>query len=547
MRIFLLSSFLLIFGFLNAQEDTLTVQVFDWNTPSPEGWNVSYEGIADFPEDGQWRQILMVKTLKCDERTKADTFPCGEWDYLTKTNILIPYDDTVEAYNLSAFITPYGKRLELGGEKGWQWIVDVTDYAPILKGRRQIISGNNQELLDLKFYFIAGVPARTPLSVQNLYPYGQYKYEHLADDSIMKQLHVVLDEKAQMFKLRARIAGHGHAGPHNCCEWDNKWHTYKIGEWEQFKWNVWKDCGFNPIYPQGGTWPFDRAGWCPGTEVDAHDFELTPLVHPGDTVDIDYDIEMYRDNGEKDGEFTMSHQLFSYSAPNFHNDVMLVDIIAPTGNQAYSRINPICSNPVIRIRNTGKMPLKQCVIYYGLEKQLDSLVWFGNLSFLDEEDIVLPVINWEKAWENPNFYVRLEKPNGQPDDQKMNNALMSHITKPLVLPQQFIVHVHTNNLGRAIENTLQITASNGELQFYREGYADDMEYNHVIDLKSGCYEFVFSDDFEDGIGMHWWNYYDNKAMVGKSGKVEILSVDGEILKQFPYDFGEKLLLNFLVE
>lgn len=74
-----------------------------------------------------------------------------------------------------------------------------------------------------------------------------------------------------------------------------------------------------------------------------------------------------------------------------------------------------------------------------------------------------------------------------------------------------------------------------------------MEYNHVIDLTPGCYQFEFLDDFEDGIGLHWWNYYDNKEMVGKSGKVEILSTEGELLKKFPYDFGEKLIMNFVVE
>ncbi len=530
-----------------AQEDTLKVQVFDWNMESPEGWNVAYSGEANFPEAGQWRQILMVKTLKCDVRTKADTLACGEWDYLTRTNILIPKGDTVEAFNLSSFVTPYGKYLNLGGEKGWQWVIDVTDYAPILKGKRQIISGNNQELLDLKFYFISGVPTRNSLSVQNLYPYGRYKYKHIADDSIMKSTSVILDKNAAGYKLRARISGHGHEGPHNCCEWDNKWHTYKIGDWEQFKWNVWKDCGFNPIYPQGGTWAFNRAGWCPGTEVDAHDFELTPLVHSGDTVQIDYEIEMYRNNGEENGEFEMSHQLISYSAPNFYNDVMLKDIIAPSGNQAYGRINPICSNPIIRIQNTGKLPLKQCMIYYGVNGVMDSLMWQGNLNFLEEQEIVLPEIDWEKAWLNPVFEVRLDKPNGLDDNQPLNNRLKSHITKPLVLPENFIVHIKTNDLGRALENKLRISSATGEMMFYRETYQDDMEYNHVIDLKKGCYEFEFSDDAQDGIGIHWWNYYSDKSLVGKQGLVEILSTEGEVLKRFHHDFGEKLLLNFMVE
>jgi len=105
-RLFSLLIFTLLVLLSTAQEDTITINVFDWNKPSPEGWNASYEGTAHFPDSGQWRQILMVKTLKCDERTRADSFPCGEWDYLTKTNVLITKNDTVEHVNLSAFVTP---------------------------------------------------------------------------------------------------------------------------------------------------------------------------------------------------------------------------------------------------------------------------------------------------------------------------------------------------------------------------------------------------------------------------------------------------------
>ena len=45
------------------------------------------------------------------------------------------------------------------------------------------------------------------------------------------------------------------------------------------------DCGNNPIYPQGGTWPFDRAGWCPGTIVDYQKFELTHYLNNVHRVD----------------------------------------------------------------------------------------------------------------------------------------------------------------------------------------------------------------------------------------------------------------------
>ena len=140
--------------------------------------------------------------------------------------------------------------------------------------KREIIVGNNQELLDLKFLFIKGAPIRNILRVENIYPYGHYKYADLADDIILKETTLQLLPEASAYKLKAVISGHGHAGPRNCCEWDSKTHTWYSQGYELFRWNVWTDCGNNPIYPQGGTWPFDRAGWCPGAIVDEHEFCL---------------------------------------------------------------------------------------------------------------------------------------------------------------------------------------------------------------------------------------------------------------------------------
>ena len=57
----------------------------------------------------------------------------------------------------------------------------------ILKGEKEIIAGNNQELLDVKILFIKGTPNRNILDVENIYPYGHHKYGDLADDVILKK------------------------------------------------------------------------------------------------------------------------------------------------------------------------------------------------------------------------------------------------------------------------------------------------------------------------------------------------------------------------
>ena len=109
---------------------------------------------------------------------------------------------------------------------------------------------------------------------------------------MLNQISITLNKNAKAYKIKSIISGHGHSGPYNCCEWDSKTHTWYINGYGLFRWNVWTDCGNNPLYPQGGTWPFNRAGWCPGSIVDEYEFELTPFVIPGDTITLNYGIEI---------------------------------------------------------------------------------------------------------------------------------------------------------------------------------------------------------------------------------------------------------------
>ncbi len=528
--------------------DTVVVHAVSFDDPSPEGWGANYHKTVEFPKGGlRWGKIIMVQWLKCDSATKADKYMCGEWDYIWDTYLKIPKGDTTEIFSIGSFVTPYGKRLEMGGENGWQWTYDVTDYAPLLQGTLDIVTGNNQELLDLKFLFIEGVPERDVLSVQNIYPYGEYTYGQLADDSVLSKTQLVLDKNAKGFRLKARISGHGHAGPHNCCEWDSKTHTYYINDDALFRWNVWKDCGNNPIYPQGGTWPFDRAGWCPGTKVDEYEFELTPKVTPGDTINFDYGIEYYADNGERDGHFRMSHQMFSYAAPNANNDASIVDIINPTDKDEYSRYNPSLGLPRVIIKNSGAYPLKNLVFAYGLKNGQKSVYrWQGNLSFLETEEVYLPLPDWTGIKESPVFVVEISKPNGLADENDLNNRLETNIKVPLELPERFVVELKTNNLGRPLENQMSFTNMSGERVFFEEGFKDDTTYRFEQHLEKGAWEFAFTDDMEDGISVHWWNRNSAPDQVGIDGSIVFYSMDGDELYRFKSDFGQELRWQFFV-
>ena len=352
----------------------------------------------------------------------------------------------------------------------------------------------------------------------------------------------------KLFKIKSVISGHGHEGPRNCCEWDSKTHTWYINKWKVFRWNVWKDCGNNPIYPQGGTWPFDRAGWCPGTKVDEYQFELTPYVNPGDTINLDYGIQNYFDNGEKKGELRMSHQLISYGPPNFKNNVEIVDIIAPSGRDKYSRINPTLSNPRIIIRNSGEYDLKTVELRYGIEHARKSVYqWSGDLAFLEEEEVVFPIPSWRGLKKSQTFVVEAKYPNHEKDENLYNNVLTSSVLLPKVFPREFTLFLKTNNVNRAQENSFTISDVGGKVLFSGENFKDSTTYQFPVKLKRGSYQFLFKDDMEDGISRHWWYRNSVPEKIGINGEIRFLTLTGDTLHEFKPDFGQELLFNFQID
>ncbi len=458
-----------------------------------------------------------------------------------------PPTEIVEPFEIARFITPYGKRLDLGLH-GFTWVYDVSDYEPLLHGQVDLQAGNGQELIDLRFIFIEGIPPRDVIAVHNIWPEGSYKYKDLADDKVLKDVAVNLSPEASTFMIRTRISGHGQVGPFACCEWDPKEHFLDINGKRRFDWKVWRDCGMNPVHPQGGTWQFDRAGWCPGTFVDTYDFELTPYVKPGNTCMIDYDIQPYNlDNGEEEGNFEMAMQLFEFSAPNYQTDASLEDILAPSRRQEYSRLNPVSQSPVIRIRNTGSDTLRSVKVKYGLEGNAKSeWEWTGKLGFMESADLILPKTSWNGMKEGSVFEAALSEPNGKKDEHPQNDYLSSHSEAPVILPSKFILYVKTQGFGRAADNAYTIKDADGKVVYHRDTFKDSTEYFDRIRLKPGAYELEFTDKEQDGMIRHWWMYWEDKSKVGGNGALKILDAKKQDLMDLGYDWAEKRVLRFFV-
>ncbi|MGB3075623.1 MAG: peptide-N-glycosidase F-related protein, partial [Chitinophagales bacterium] len=439
-------------------------------------------------------------------------------------------------FELARYITPYGINLSLGD--GFTWTFDVSDYRPLLADTVHLNAGNWQELLDVKFLMIEGTPPRDVLSVQNLWN-GGFNYGQPSDpiENHLQPLTINLPSTAVNTRWKSRVTGHGMDTPQNCAEFCSKTHYYKVNGVQQYSKAVWRNnCDLNPVYPQGGTWIYDRANWCPGAEVWTYDWELTPFTTAGTAVTLDHDVQTYTNTGGWD-YYQIEDQLITYGAPNFTLDVSLEEILSPSTDQMWGRMNPVCTNPIVKIRNTGSTTLTSLTITYGLDGATPSVYnWTGELKITEEATITLSTFEWVSN--ATTFNVSVSKPNGGNDEYALNNSRTSHFIYPVVMPDQFYIELKTNNWSD--ENKYTLKDESGNILINKTGLDPNIIYRDTVTLDAGCYKFELTDSGEDGLT--WWA---NPAQ--GNGYVRFRkTTNGSIIKNFNSDFGGQVYQQFTV-
>jgi hypothetical protein len=207
---------------------------------------------------------------------------------------------TYDRIEIARFITPYD--ITGGGGPGTcPWEYDLTPYQPLLHDSVTLalsistdIGGNRGWLITADFELVEGQPDPEPYRVQRLWDIGNLAYgdPDSPPESHIQPAQVFTDETTQAVLARVVCTGHGQGNTDNAAEFSNKWHRlWIIGDMYQHQ--LWRnDCGSNPCRPQGGTWQYNRAGWCPGASVPPWDIMYTNFA-PGDIVEFYYEIQPY--------------------------------------------------------------------------------------------------------------------------------------------------------------------------------------------------------------------------------------------------------------
>lgn len=460
---------------------------------------------------------------------------------------VIPASNTIELINetinyfnrtpsrveLMSFVTPYGINLDLGID-GKAWFFDVTDYLPILQGTKRMTmerGGQWQEDMDLQFFYVYGTPVRDVLDMRQIWKVDSRSFALIQSDSYFEPVTVKLAPATQEAKIRTMITGHGQEG-----EFIPRNHFLNINNGQQMhNWQVWTECGENPVYPQGGTWIYDRAGWCPGMPTDLKEWEVTPYISNNE-FDVDYGIT----NATGTSNYIVNHQIVSYGSANFTTDARIQSIKSPSNDIANGRYNPVCSQPVIRIQNSGSNAMSSATITYQINNgPVESYQWSGNLAYLEESEVILPVSGafWSAATTGSNFFKAIiTAVNGNSDQYNYNDTLQSTFTLNETQPNNFIIRFRTNNAAN--ESQYQLLDSDNNVLFTRSGMSNATTYNDTFALNQGCYKFKVYDTGDDGI-----DFWANSDGVGY---VQIRSLQNQLLKTFEPDFGDGIHYEFTV-
>ncbi len=530
--------------------DTTWVTIYNLRKITQYG---NYDTSAVLPTGNTYRKIRLHYILgryACPSGTQY----CGSWDYTTQVYIKPANADTME---IARVITPYATDW-LSTSRKHDFVVDVTDYASLLKGNldfRYKYDGYSWGFtLTLKLEMIEGTPPMNAIAAQNIYD-GYYAYGNTSNPIENHLIAKPFQYNAPVAKafVKNTISGHG-SDDNGCGEFCSKYYDLKINGSAVSQKQLWKsDCGLNDISPQTGTWLYERANWCPGQVVYPITHDISSLTTPASTFSVDVDMEPYTSPTQSNaGGYNIVSQLISYSAPNFSTDVSIEDIISPNNDPNYARSNNICVEPKIKIKNTGSNPVTQVVFTYSITGgTVATYTWTGTLNFLEETTVDFgPTMLLYNGNLTNQFNVAVTVVNGSAGDQNSFNDTYNCIYNTVKLYQnQFIVYFTTNASTSSInpgynEAHWTIKDVNGNVIRSRTNNANSTVYRDTVNLPDGCYTFTLDDDGCDGIS--WWayQYYTPNPGTGQAKFIKV-GFPPITFKTFNGDFGCRITERFM--
>lgn len=472
-----------------------------------------------------------------------DTLFNTTFQYYMLFEVLAPYE-------LARVITPYGGYMRAGQQgfnNAWTFThaYDVTAFAPMLRDSvhmRAFYDGWSSGFsITLDFEMIVGTPPHETKRIENLWR-GGFAYQNSAsfETNFLPERKISFMPSETAAFLRIIPSGHGFDNNVNCAEFCPRSYYVKVNSTQVSSNLMWDDkCGFNPIYPQAGTWIYNRANWCPGTTAKIFNHNISSYISHSDTVAVDLDIQDYTWSGTQTPYYYIDAQLLTFGSPNFNTDAELYDIITPSLKDEFARLNPICSNPVVVVRNSGAQTLTSLTIEYGYKGQTPlSFAWTGSLAFMETDTVTLTGSFFETGTESV-FFAQVKNPNSTTDQHMLNDYMETPFNVPDVITEnRVVVELKTNNAGW--QSSWEVTDVAGNVVAMRNNMANNSTNRDTISLINGaCYVFTLLDAGGNGLSF----FAGNEG----TGYVRLRKATGAaLIKTFNANFGSKIVYPFKV-
>lgn len=309
--------FLLLLSFSSfAQSNSFNLKVHDKTHLKTKG---EYLQKVLFPiKDKFITDVSLYLTLNCPDGG------CSDWDYSISVLLRTTEKGDTINYQLGRMITPYSGAYNQGDNaKTWSpdWSWDVSYYLPLMKDSVDIVvtyEGYQDGFLattDFVFNIDLDVIYRNKfvktIKTQNIH-YGYFPFGNIEKpiDDYVTPKEITLPKGTKRVYARVTISGHGGDSTNAAAEFLKKDFYYKVNGETIATQAIWKDnCGCNAIQPQGGTWIYNRAGWCPGTKVNEYMYDITPYIK-GNKAVVDIDFEYYKTSQIEQPAYNVSHDIF---------------------------------------------------------------------------------------------------------------------------------------------------------------------------------------------------------------------------------------------
>ena len=269
-------------GFLKENEQkTKKIQGLDGVPFETEGWAKNIYFNVDFDDfEGDGSLYILFEQL-CENPKDC------EWDRLER---LFLCDDGEEecSIEIGRWITTYGR--------SGKWLTDISPLIPMLSGKRDAklrltVDGDNY-VNNLDFLYISGENEKPSEIIRLYHQTEQFTEEY--NDKFETLSFELTDVKSA--KIYAFITGHGNGSEQaNCAEFCPFESVFSVnGNDFQFDFanagtskGCYKMVADGVVPNQYGSWPYGRAGWCPGLDAKLIEFDVTDSLVSGENT-FDY-------------------------------------------------------------------------------------------------------------------------------------------------------------------------------------------------------------------------------------------------------------------